>query len=62
MSTSKIESILEIDLEVNGGGSVADIKKNKQKKEYYMTATSTIRILLLSFRIHYISVFRRLQQ
>jgi predicted NBD/HSP70 family sugar kinase len=32
MSTSKIESILEIDLEVNGRESVVDIKKNKQKK------------------------------
>jgi predicted NBD/HSP70 family sugar kinase len=32
MSTSKTESILEIDLEVNGRESVVDIKKNKQKK------------------------------
>jgi DNA-binding Lrp family transcriptional regulator len=55
MSTSKIESILEIDLEVNGRESVIDIQKNKQKKgilyDLYFNNKNTIAELSHSLHI-----------
>nr|WP_299418884.1 ROK family protein [uncultured Emticicia sp.] len=60
MSTSKIESILEIDLEVNGSDFVVDIKKNKQKKgilyDLYFKNKNTIAELSHSLHISITSI------